>query len=162
MTPDDMSIRPMQSGEFAVCEVILRALPDWFGIEVSLMQYVADTRKHPTFLATRGAEVIGFITLNQHFPEAGEIHCLAVRPEYHGHGVGRALIVAAEEMFRSKGARFMQVKTMGPSRPSEFYARTLGFYRAVGFAPLEEIHGLWGAIPCLLLVKTIDASNPAD
>lgn len=153
MTPPDVTIRPLQPGESPACEAVLRALPDWFGIESSLLQYVADSQRYPTWLALHGPQVIGFVTLNRHFPEAGEIHCLAVRPEFHDRGVGRALVQTVEQALRISGAGFMQVKTMGPSRPSESYARTLAFYRAVGFVPLEEIHGLWGRHPVLAVDK---------
>lgn len=151
-----MTIRTLKFGEHVDCERILRALPDWFGIEESLVQYVADAKRFETLVAIGTAEdIIGFVTIRRHFPESGEIHCLAVVPSEHGRGVGRGLVAAVEQRLIAGGAAFLQVKTLGPSRPSEFYARTLAFYRAVGFAPLEELHGLWGAIPCLMLVKKL-------
>ncbi len=151
-----MRIRDLRPGEHLECERILRALPDWFGIEESLVQYVADAQRFETLVSMDDTgEVAGFITLRRHFPEAGEVHCLAVLPSHHSRGVGRALVTAVEERLRAAGAAYLQVKTMGPSRPSEFYARTLAFYRAVGFAPLEELHGLWGGTPCLVLVKRL-------
>ena len=49
---------------------------------------------------------------------------------------------------------FLQVKTLGPSRPDEGYERTREFYAAMGFTPLEEIHGLWDpGNPCLIMIK---------
>ncbi|MET9020489.1 hypothetical protein ABZV93_10935 [Actinopolymorpha sp. NPDC004070] len=48
--------------------------------------------------------------------------------------------------------RLLQVKTLGPSHPHEGYARTREFYRAMGFQPLEELHGVWPGNPCLLMV----------
>ncbi|MCZ3389515.1 MAG: hypothetical protein LH645_10460 [Actinomycetia bacterium] len=47
------------------------------------------------------------------------------------------------------------MKTLGPSRLDEGYAKTTQFYRAMGYVPLEEIHGLWGANPCLILIKPL-------
>lgn len=148
----------MQSGEHPACENVLRSLPDWFGVEESLLQYVADARdatRFETFIAEDSGRVVGFVTLRRHFPESGELHCLGVLPEFHDKGVGRVLVAKVEDVLRHAGAAYLQVKTMGPSRPCEFYARTLAFYRAVGFVPLEEIHGLWGKIPCLVLVKRL-------
>jgi hypothetical protein len=49
----------------------------------------------------------------------------------------------------------VQVKTLGPSRPDANYARTRLFYEASGFQPLEELHGLWGANPCLIMIKVL-------
>jgi len=51
------------------------------------------------------------------------------------------------------------VKTLAPSYPDEGYARTRVFYETRGFVPPEEIHGLWGDNPCLLLVSTSDVAE---
>lgn len=154
---DRTAIRSVAPGEHAVCEHILRALPAWFGIESSLVQYVADVQRYPTWLGVDSTtnEPLGVLTLHQHFPESAEIHCMAVLPDHHRRGVGRALIAFAESEVRSRGAEYLQVKTQGPSRPCEAYTRTRAFYRALGFAPLEEIHGLWPGNPCLVLVKRL-------
>lgn len=160
-----MQIRSLQLGEQHECEAVLRSLPDWFGIDESLLQYVADAgdiAKFQTTFAIESGRAIGFITIRRHFPESAEVHCFAVRPELHRRGVGRALLSWVECILRGVGTRFLQVKTMGPSRPSEFYARTLSFYRGVGFSPLEEIHGLWGKIPCLILVKDLQVAPVRD
>lgn len=53
------------------------------------------------------------------------------------------------------GVKLLQVKTLGPSQPDEAYGRTLLFYRAMGYIPLEELHGLWSENPCLILVKPL-------
>ena len=50
----------------------------------------------------------------------------------------------------------MQVKTLGPSHPSERYARTRTFYEALDFIPLEETTSFWGVgNPCLILVRVL-------
>jgi len=145
----------MDPREAPACEAVLRALPDWFGIETALVQYVADSARYETLVAIEGERIIGFVTFRRHFPESAEIHCIAVVPECHGRGVGRALIAAAEARLRALGSSVLQVKTVGPSLIDEHYAKTREFYRATGFRPLEEIHGLWGKIPCLVLVKEL-------
>ncbi len=80
---------------------------------------------------------------------------MAVRKDFHGRRVGTALVREVEAALRSDGVRFLQAKTQGPSRPCAEYARTLRFYRSVGFDPIEELHGLWPGIPALLLVKAM-------
>jgi hypothetical protein len=51
----------------------------------------------------------------------------------------------------------MSVKTLGPSHPDGGYANTRRFYRACGFLPVEELHGLWGeGNPCLVMVKPLN------
>jgi hypothetical protein len=53
-------------------------------------------------------------------------------------------------------ADYLQVKTLGPSRPCERYKRTRRFYEARGFVPLEELHAVWDENnPCLILVKHV-------
>ena len=50
----------------------------------------------------------------------------------------------------------LQVKTLGPSHPSEHYAATRQFYVARGFRPLEELTEIWGEDnPCLIMVKRL-------
>ncbi len=149
------TIRPIRDGEHATCEAILRALPEWFGIESALLEYVRDTRTMPTWLAEHEGEVTGFITTRIHFPRAAEIHCMAVRPEHHRAGNGRAMVEFIERDLARRGVRLLQVKTLGPSRPCAPYERTRRFYEAMGFAPLEEFPNLWPGNPCLLLVRTI-------
>jgi hypothetical protein len=50
----------------------------------------------------------------------------------------------------------MQVKTLGPSRLDEHYAKTRAFYEAMGFRPLEEFKQIWDENnPCLVMVKRL-------
>lgn len=141
----------------AAIERLLRALPDWFGIEESLQEYVADAQTKPTYLAVEPGtgEVLGALLATVHNPGSAEIHLMAVAPEHHREGVGRALVGAFEADMAASGVRVLQVKTQGPSRPDEGYAKTLQFYLAMGYIPLEEIVGLWAENPCLILVKPL-------
>jgi ribosomal protein S18 acetylase RimI-like enzyme len=80
---------------------------------------------------------------------------MAVHPARHRQGIGRAPVAAAQADLAADGARFLQVKTLGPSRPDEGYERTRRFYAGAGFEPLEEITGLWPENPCLIMIKTL-------
>lgn len=53
------------------------------------------------------------------------------------------------------GCQILQVKILGPSFPNSGYVLTRAFYQAAGFVPVEEIHHLWGDIPCLLMIKVL-------
>lgn len=140
----------------AEAERILRALPEWFGIEEALRQYVADVARMPTFLGRVRGEVVGFLTVHRHFETAAEVHLVGVVPGLHRRGVGRALQERAEAWLLEAGVQYLQVKTVGPSSPDPNYARTRRFYRSMGFAPLEELPTLWDAHnPCLILVKRL-------
>jgi GNAT superfamily N-acetyltransferase len=134
-----------------LCESILRELPEWFGIEDATAAYIRDVAELPTF----ATDDDGFLAVKQHTPKSAELYVMGVRPERHRRGVGTALLAAAEDYLRERGVEYFQVKTLGPSRPSEGYERTRRFYEARGFVALEEIHGLWDGNPCLLMVKRL-------
>ena len=137
-------------------EPILRALPEWFGIEEATVQYIKDADTMPTMLAKDGDDVIGFITLHYHFSETVEMHCLGILPAYHRKGVGRQLVEAVESHLKIEGVKFLQVKTVSSDRDCKAYAKTREFYLGVGFTPLEIFPTLWDpANPCLLLVKSL-------
>jgi GNAT superfamily N-acetyltransferase len=140
-----------------ICASILRAVPEWFGIESATLDYIQGVADLPTFVAGNEAgEAAGFLSLKLHTARATEIWVMAVMPGLHRRGIGRSLIEAAEQYLRDRGFEFLQVKTLGPTHPSERYRRTRSFYEGVGFAALEEIHGLWGpSNPCLLMVKAL-------
>lgn len=149
----DVVIRELRQGEASVCEQILRSLPEWFGIEESLLHYVHSLSQLEAYVAEASGSVVGIVSLRAHNPFSAEIDVLAVRPELHGRGVGRALVDHVEGTLRLRFVEFLQVKTLGPSRPNEQYERTRGFYEHLGFRPLEE-NNLWGAVnPCLIMVK---------
>jgi GNAT superfamily N-acetyltransferase len=162
----DVSVEHLESGSVEIVrdrqdpeaiERLLRALPDWFGIEESLRDYVEDARGKPTYLAIGGSDhaVLGALVATTHNPLSAEMHLLAVNPEHHRRGVGRALVMAFEADMAASGLRLVQVKTQGPSRPDEGYEKTLAFYLAMGYIPLEELHGIWAENPCLILVKPL-------
>ncbi len=139
----------------ARCEPILRSVPEWFGIEQATRHYIDMTAKLPTWCARLAERDAGFITLAQPQPRAADVYCMAVHRDFHGQGVGTAMLRHIEAYLRSQGVEYLQVKTQGPSKPNAQYARTLHFYEKVGFVRLEELQGIWPGIPCLILVKRL-------
>ena len=155
----ELTIRRVRRDEAAVCEEILRSLPEWFGIEEAIVQYRRDIVAMDSYVAATAGRIVGFLTLKHHNPHTSEIQVMAVREEVHGRGFGRALVGHAERLLRPRNTGFLQVKTLGPSRPDEHYERTRGFYRALGFRPVEE-YNLWGeANPCLMMIKHLTCSE---
>jgi ribosomal protein S18 acetylase RimI-like enzyme len=137
-----------------LCEPVLRALPEWFGIEATNLHYLDAIDQLPTFLALKADQVVGFLSIYQHYPQSAEIFVTGVYPNVHRKGVGRAMLLAAEAYLRKKGVKYLQVKTLSASHPDEGYARTRAFYTAMGFQPLEEFPTLWDENnPCLLSIK---------
>jgi GNAT superfamily N-acetyltransferase len=144
----------------ATVERLLAALPKWFGIESSNRAYIADAHELPTYLArpagSPDAQPVGVLLAQRHFRESAEIHLLAVAPELHRQGAGRALVAALTADLVADGCELLQVKTQGPSRPDEGYTRTRLFYASLGFRPLEERTDIWGpASPCLFMVMPL-------
>jgi ribosomal protein S18 acetylase RimI-like enzyme len=140
----------------SLCEPVLRSLPEWFGLEDANQHYLESIDKMPTFLAFDEDQVVGFLTVLQHYPTAAEVYVTGVSRAYHRSGVGRAMLKSAENYLRGLGVQYLQVKTLSDSHPDKGYAKTRTFYCAVGFHPLEEFKTLWGEEnPCLLFVKQL-------
>lgn len=133
---------------------ILRALPQWFGIEEATQHYIDYVNDNPTFFAQNSDETVGFLSLYHHAPHAAEIYVMGVLPSHHRQGIGRQLLQAAEAHCREQEIRFLQVKTLSDKHPDTGYAKTRQFYLGVGFTPLEEFPELWGKHnPCLQMIK---------
>jgi coenzyme F420-0:L-glutamate ligase/coenzyme F420-1:gamma-L-glutamate ligase len=137
-----------------VAESVLRALPEWFGVEEATRACIEDVASLRTFAADDGA---GFLSLKAHGRRAAEIHVMGVRPDRHRDGLGGRLVRTAEAWCAANGIEYLQVKTLAESSPSEHATRTRGFYEAMGFVPLEVLPDLWDrASPALLLVKKVE------
>jgi GNAT superfamily N-acetyltransferase len=152
----DGAIQEVKENKGEVCNTILRSLPEWFGIEQAIVDYVRAVELLPTFIAQVRGQVAGFVSLEFHNQYTSEIHVMGVCEEYHRHGIGRALVTHSENYSREKGAEYLMVKTLGPSRKNTEYDRTREFYLSVGFRPLQEFKTIWDEHnPCLILVKRL-------
>jgi aminoglycoside 3-N-acetyltransferase len=150
-----MQIIAPQAGLGQACRAVLEALPDWFGIPESNDEYVAFVEAHPTWSAVdNDGQVVGLLAPHHH-AESAEIHLIAVLPQWHRYGVGRALVDAFETDSVGRGFRLAQVKTLGPSDPDAGYALTRQFYASLGYLQLEEMLDLWPGNPALVMVKPL-------
>ena len=143
------------SSEKAVaCNNILRALPTWFGIEESIVDYVKQVQQMPFYAAYAQNEMVGFVTIKNHNEYTAEVCVMGVLEEYHGQGIGKKLIESCEDYCIANGKQFLTVKTVDASANYESYKNTLRFYLKMGFIPLEVFPQLWDeSNPCLFLVK---------
>jgi len=136
-----------------IAELVLRELPEWFGIDEATQSYI-DAAATLTTFAVGDA---GFLCLKRHFPETAEIFVLGVRRDAHRQGIGRSLVRAAEAWCAANGVDYLQVKTLAHTKDDANYARTRAFYDAVGFTPLEIFPELWDPRnPALQLVKRVE------
>ena len=144
------------------CIRILRTLPLWFGHEESLIGYAKAADRFPTFVCRIDGKVVAFLTIQEHFSQSWEVHCIAVQAAARGQGLGRKLHTHVEGWLEGQGARLLQVKTVAAEHPSPEYAQTRGFYTHLGYVPLEVFRELWGPeIPVLQLVKVLGVARNA-
>ena len=154
--PADAEIIGPVAGRGALCKALLRGLPDWFGIEASIVDYAHAVETLPTFVAMVGGEAAGLLALRPTSPAALEMHVMAVSREHHRRGIGRALVERAAAYARAAGFTLLHVKTLAPEIEDDGYAGTRAFYDSVGFVALEVIPAVWGPEnPCLVMVRPL-------
>lgn len=134
---------------------ILASVPEWFGIPEANASYVEDAGRLPSYLAVDGDEVVGVALVAAHFPQARELHLIAVRRDRHRQGIGRLLLDAVESDLRADGVRVLEVHTVGPSYHHDGYAGTRAFYEGTGFLSLHELERIDWNGPTLILVKPL-------
>jgi ribosomal protein S18 acetylase RimI-like enzyme len=139
-----------------VCNEILRSLPEWFGIESAIVDYVNDVKNMDTWIAEIDGAVVGFISIRKHNQHSAEIHVMGIKESYHNKQIGTQLTKYAEDCISKEGFTFLTVKTLSESREDENYAKTRKFYLKNGFLPVEEFKTLWGEDnPCLFMIKSL-------
>lgn len=139
-----------------ITKKILRLLPEWFGLEDGINNYVKEAKQSLFFVSKVDGVANGFISITIHKHDTAEIVSMGVLKAFHGKGIGRKLVNAAEASLKEKGIKVLQVKTLGPSSDCAYYKRTRAFYSALGFLSIEENYEIWGADnPCLLMEKHI-------
>ena len=150
-----LQVQRATTGDPEVVEELLRGLPEWFGHEAAILAYAERAGHHPTFTAVEDGRRLGVLVLRAHSAVTAEMDVLAVHRDHHRRGIGSALVAAVEADLRGRGADYLQVKTLGSSRPSPEYELTRRFYLALGYTPIEEFAAgtVWEDDPCLLLVK---------
>jgi len=145
-----------QDEKSIICNDILRALSNWFGVESSIVDYKKQVKTQPFYAAIENGKVIGFVSIKVHNHFTSEVCVMGVLENYHGQGIGRKLIKCCEEYCKENNFEFLTVKTLDESRESKSYEKTRQFYLSVGFKPLEVFPLLWDKDnPCLFMIKHI-------
>jgi GNAT superfamily N-acetyltransferase len=144
------------SQKAVICENILRALPEWFGIEISIVEYIKITKEMPFYAAYDDDKPVGFTAIKIHNEYSAEVCVIGILKEYHRKGIGRQLMDRCERFCLDKDIEFLTVKTLDKSRASTSYEKTRQFYIAMGFRPLEVFKTIWDEYnPCLYMAKYI-------
>jgi len=139
-----------------ICEEILNALPNWFGIPESIADYVIGVKDKPFYGVFDGEIAIGFVSIKVHGPHTAEIYVMGILENYHRKGIGRRIVQICEKYCRTHGMEFLTVKTLDEKNPDVYYKKTRLFYEVMGFKALEVFPLLWDECnPCLFLAKHI-------
>lgn len=153
-----MKITPIEDSKLKklYTEKVLRGLPDWFGIEKALLDYVEGVAELPFWAAMDGDACVGFVAVKIHHGHTGDIYVLGMLPDYHRQGIGRKLMEAADLFFKENGCKYVIVKTLSELAESEHYELTRQFYLRVGFEPLITLTEMWDEEnPCLIMIKKL-------
>jgi len=145
-----------QTKKSAICNNILRDLPDWFGVEESIQKYVSDVKELPFYVVFSENQPVGFIALKAHKKTATEIFVMGIKSGYHRQAIGQQLIQHATQYCKQNCLEFLTVKILDETRKDNSYEKTRKFYLANGFKPIEVFPTLWNeSNPCLLMIKDV-------
>lgn len=138
-----------------IARTVLEALTEWFEVEESREQYIADSADE-IFFASKGKDGYnGFLCLKETGKDTVELAVMGVLKEHHREGAGRSLVEKAREAAKAAGYSFMQVKTVQMGRYEE-YDRTNLFYISCGFKELEVFPLYWDeANPCQIYIMAL-------
>ena len=151
----ETKIRSLLAPDIQKCGAILRSLPQWFGIEESILEYERDLTNLDGYAACSGDTIIGFVGLKRYGKHAIEINVIGISPALRNKGVGRKLLAHVEENALSPETRLLHMKTLAPSDPNPSYAETRAFWESNGYIPMDA-HLLWGSDnPCQVMVKPL-------
>jgi len=90
-------------------------------------------------VASTGSEISGYVCVLARVPtedpddgdyEYALVSDIVVNPEYRGHGIGKALLAAAEEYARLQDAKWLRISVMARNEPAKI------LYERCGFDPL--------------------------
>jgi len=119
-----------------VVAALFREYAESLGVDLSFQGFDAEVARLPhgydvLLVARLNGEVVGCVGVRPDEGDACEMKRLYVRPAGRGHGVGRALALAAIERARAAGYARMRLDTL----PTMEAAQSL--YRSLGFAEIE-------------------------
>jgi len=111
--------------------------PDWKTSQRDGIEAVCkDGEKYTVLVAELDGIVVGFLAYELHIKdEIGEVHLLAVHPEYQNRGIGTALNDFALQKMKESGMKMAKVETGGD--PSHAPARKS--YEKAGYTGLPIV-----------------------
>ena len=139
----------------AIARKILENLHDWFEVDESREQYIAQSADQIFLAAKEEDGYAGFLCLKETGKDTVELAVMGVMKKHHRHGLGKKLFEKAKSIAIEEGYSFMQVKTVQMGM-YEDYDITNRFYLSCGFKEFEVIRELWGEEnPCQIYVMSL-------
>ena len=137
----------------SISKEVLYDLPEGFGMPESTQEYVDDAKEKPFLACFVEDKLAGYVVLNATSEDCADIFVMGVKKEFHRKGIGQKLNEAYEQLARSLGYTYSQVKTVKMGQ-YEQYDRTNLFYKAMGYKELECFPTLWDEWnPCQIYIK---------
>ena len=91
------------------------------------------TQSHSWFVIRFGENVVGTLWLFESRMDAsGHVFDVEILAEYRGKGFGRAAMIAAENYFRGRNARYLELNVFGYNDVAR------GLYESLGYVSVEE------------------------
>lgn len=104
--------------------------PDWRVTQRNAVESACDDPDVHVWIASEASQTVGFVALKLHAENRmGEIHMIAVDPQFQRRGIARALTDHALRWFKDTGMSVVMVETGGD--PGHAPARAT--YEAMGF-----------------------------
>ena len=136
-----------------ISKEVLYDLPEWFGLPESTKEYIEDSQDKPFLACYADNEVAGFIVLNATSKDTADIFVMGIKKKFHRMRIGTKLNTEFENMAKSLGYSYSQVKTVKMGHYKE-YDITNEFYIAMGYKELECFPTLWDEWkPCQIYIK---------
>jgi GNAT superfamily N-acetyltransferase len=138
-------IRPASAADSPTIAALIRALAEYERLSDKVVLDEKELRKHlfgprpfaEVLLAEEANQIVGFALFFHNFSTfLGQpgiyLEDLFVRPEYRGHGHGKALLTALAQLAVERGCHRLEWAVLDWNEPA------LRFYRSLGAAPLED------------------------
>jgi len=153
----NLSIHLLNASESEkACRELTDSLPEYFGIQEANERYAKGVRKLSTFGAKFNGIYVGLISCEIPFPNNANIYWMAVRKEYHGQGIGQAILKYAEAYCSKKQCASITVETLSPTEKDPNYIKTYAFYKQNGFEPLFELNTYGPDFKMVYLYKKLE------
>jgi GNAT superfamily N-acetyltransferase len=141
-----VDVRAAVPDDADACVAVLAALPSHFTPDTHRPAATA-VRAGGAWVAAVADRTVGFLVVEQRFPQGAEITYAAVLPGHQGRGIGAALVAEAVRWARTDGLRALEVKTLDASSGYEPYVATRAFWERRGFVQIDRIDPLPGWQP---------------